>query len=185
MRTCTCCNEVKPLTDFYRKTKRGTYEARCKSCFRAKVKAYADANREAVRESNRVAGEKFRAANRAQERARARAAYHADKERYAERSRVWRKAKPHLHAAKEAKRRASKAKATPSWANPTAIKAIYAEAARLSRESDVLMHVDHIVPLISDVVCGLHCEANLQILPAEANLQKGNRLMEALVTNPH
>jgi len=37
-------------------------------------------------------------------------------------------------------------------------------------------HVDHVVPLISPVVCGLHTHTNLQVLPAFINLSKGNRL---------
>lgn len=84
------------------------------------------------------------------------------------------KRKPYL-AAKWAKRHATMLGATPRWADPIAIAAFYAEAARLTAEQGRPFHVDHIVPLISDRVCGLHCEANLQILEGRENASKGNR----------
>ncbi len=49
---------------------------------------------------------------------------------------------------------------------------------KVENELGIALHVDHIVPLISDVVSGLHCEANLQILTASENARKNNRLIE-------
>lgn len=74
-----------------------------------------------------------------------------------------------------AKRRAAKIGATVAWASMDRIEAFYAEAQRLTRETGTPHHVDHIVPLISHLVCGLHCEANLQVITAHENLSKLNR----------
>jgi len=47
----------------------------------------------------------------------------------------------------------------------------YAEARRLSRETGIPHHVDHIIPIAKG---GLHCQLNLQVLTATENLKKGN-----------
>lgn len=80
--------------------------------------------------------------------------------------------------AKEAKRRASKLTATPSWlsdAQIAKIKRIYKISSFMSSETGVQYHVDHIVPLKGKNVCGLHVPWNLQVIPAKDNLKKGNR----------
>ena len=65
---------------------------------------------------------------------------------------------------------------TPRWADDAKISAIYQRCARISAETGVIHHVDHIFPLRGKLVSGLHVDANLQILPASENRRKGNRL---------
>ena len=65
-------------------------------------------------------------------------------------------------------------KAWPDWcATHEDFKKIYNEAKRL-REQGKSVHVDHIVPLRSEWVCGLHVPWNLQILTEMQNLAKSN-----------
>lgn len=85
------------------------------------------------------------------------------------------KADPSYNRFARSLRRAAEKKATPSWANRKAILAFYVEAVRLTKETGVLHEVDHIYPLQSKVMCGLHVEANLQILTFAANRSKSNR----------
>ena len=74
----------------------------------------------------------------------------------------------HEYRARNAKRRADVLQATPTWANISRIQEIY-------KSCPVGYHVDHIIPLINPLVCGLHVEYNLRIIPAKENLQKGNK----------
>jgi hypothetical protein len=80
-----------------------------------------------------------------------------------------------LYAFHASKRRKQVRIATPPWADMNAIKAIYIEAARISVETGIPHEVDHIIPLTHDLVCGLHCVDNLQIIPALDNRSKNNK----------
>lgn len=86
----------------------------------------------------------------------------------------WRKGK--CRSAEVAVRRASKKNATPAWADPQRIKEVYRRAERLGECLKIKVNVDHIVPLQSEFVCGLHVPWNLQIISRAANLQKHNRV---------
>lgn len=86
----------------------------------------------------------------------------------------WRRRNPHTVNSHTALRRTRKLCALPKWANAKAIRSIYQEAIRRSKDEGVSYHVDHSVPLKNKLVCGLHCEANLQVLPAIENLRKRN-----------
>lgn len=127
-----------------------------------KAKAYSDAylpkwreeNKEKLREDTRVRMAAWRAEN-------------ADKVKEKANS-------PEMRAYRSA-RRAKEKKATPGWANSFIITEMYDLASERAKATGVAWHVDHIVPLQSKRVCGLHCEANLRVIPADENAKKGNR----------
>ncbi len=70
--------------------------------------------------------------------------------------------------------RAQTRRATPSWVDLREIARFYAEAKRLTRLTGELHVVDHIVPKISDTVCGLHVGCNLRVIHWRENASKGN-----------
>lgn len=73
--------------------------------------------------------------------------------------------------AKTARRRSMRSNATPPWANQQRI-------AKLYEECPDGYHVDHVIPLQGRNVCGLHCEDNLQYLPAHENHVKSNKFLD-------
>lgn len=92
----------------------------------------------------------------------------------------YRKTQAHkaLNRRKEAKRRASKLKATPPWLSEEhkkQIDGVYWLAQDLRSVTGEAYHVDHITPLKGKNVCGLHVPWNLQVLPADINLSKSNK----------
>lgn len=116
--------------------------------------------------------------------------YIANREAIVTRATVWKKENPlknkkhasdfaknnlHKKSAAAAQRRSRMLKATPTWANKEQVEKIYETAALMTRDTDIPHHVDHIVPLQSKVVCGLHVENNLRVMIGEENRSKGNR----------
>lgn len=82
---------------------------------------------------------------------------------------------PGIINAKQARRRSIKKNAYACWADENKISALYAEARQLTLDTGIVHHVDHIIPLNSKYVCGLHCEDNLQVITASENLVKLNK----------
>jgi len=72
------------------------------------------------------------------------------------------------------KKKAKRLKAVALWADKKAIRELYRIAAIKTKETGVKHHVDHVYPLKSPFLCGLHVETNLQVITAEENLRKRN-----------
>ncbi|HJW51463.1 MAG TPA: hypothetical protein VJ501_05580 [Burkholderiaceae bacterium] len=188
MRTCTKCRLSLPLTAFGKQRDgRDGLRSACKSCRRVENENWRQANSDYRAD--------YYAQNASKEREQRRARYYGTT--VAQESKEWvRVAKP-LSDAQRAQRRitstkwqienagrsneiamrrhAAKLKAVPSWADKNAICAVYDGAQRLSRTLGLMFHVDHVVPLQGKSVCGLHCEANLQVLLMNENMSKSNR----------
>lgn len=67
------------------------------------------------------------------------------------------------------------AHAVPSWVRAEVVASIYRSARKITASSGIRHEVDHIVPLRSKLVCGLHCEDNLAVITKFANRDKSNR----------
>lgn len=90
----------------------------------------------------------------------------------------WRKLNPDLNAQKSSNYRARKLGATPNWltnSHKEQMQFLYELARDCRLISGQDYHVDHIVPLKGDNICGLHVPWNLQVLPSDVNISKGNK----------
>ena len=70
--------------------------------------------------------------------------------------------------------------ATPKWLTPEqkqAMRQLYIQARKLTALTGERYVVDHIVPLRSHEVCGLHVPWNLRVITQEENLKKSNKLV--------
>jgi hypothetical protein len=82
--------------------------------------------------------------------------------------------------ARHAKRRSHKLNATPGW-EAELLDFVTREAADVAKRREaatgIAWHIDHMIPLRADNVCGLHVWNNLQVIPAAMNCAKNNRLI--------
>jgi hypothetical protein len=78
-------------------------------------------------------------------------------------------------------RRRKHRQATPPWITrkqKSEIRQLYQIAITMSKTTGERYVVDHIVPLRSDFVCGLHVPWNLRVITQEENLKKSNKLLD-------
>lgn len=89
-------------------------------------------------------------------------------------ARKWKAGNQGAVNANTAARYAAKVRAVPSWSDPFLVGEAYDLAVRRTVSTGIRWNVDHVVPLRSRVVCGLHCEANVAVIPAAVNQRKNN-----------
>lgn len=201
MKRCSKCREFKALTDFHKSKASGDgHTNRCKPCATSAAKEWGANNPERRRKivadwrrNNPDAEKGYRRINskaivervnkwrkdnpdRFANHAPTRARYMA-RWRKVNRQTIteWAELNKWSMRARVAKRRAQRKRATPTWSDQTAVQSFYKSADALNMLLGEWHHVDHIVPLQSDAVCGLHTHFNLQILTAEQNRLKSNR----------
>ena len=163
---CSTCKETKPVSDFTEnKSKARRFHYSCKKCMahKAMLRRRSKPLKEEQKEMARIRSSEWRKNNSS---------------RNKQIKKDWRLRNSDVKNAANARRRASKLNATPDWLTEedlTQIKYLY----EIARDAKILTgedyHVDHIVPLKGNDVCGLHVPWNLQVLPAAKNLSKGNR----------
>jgi hypothetical protein len=183
---CSMCGVEKEITLFYTNGgRRDGYSRLCKECQKLTNKKYRAKNYEKQLEWNRTSYRNN--SEKVVERTNAYRRAHLDQAR--EYTKTHRKnnpeavraaerkqeiLRPERFAAKTARRRSAKLNATPKWANHFFIGEAYDLAKRRTQATGFVWHVDHIVPLQSPIVCGLHVYNNLQVIPGVDNAKKSN-----------
>lgn len=160
MIVCNKCGKSLDSTSFH-SNGRGGLRKTCKICVNNQCKEYRESNHDKVKLKN----EKYRKNNKELLRLKSKRHYALNK---------------HMYAEAEARRRSLKQKATPRWLSVSQrkeIRSLYWLAQDLAKVTGEVYHVDHVVPLKHEKVCGLHVPWNLQILPKDLNYAKSNNFV--------
>jgi 5-methylcytosine-specific restriction endonuclease McrA len=91
---------------------------------------------------------------------------------------VWKKNNKLQVLADNKVRRRKHRQATPPWITrkqKSEIRQLYEIAITMTKTTGEQYVVDHIVPLRSEIVCGLHVPWNLRVITQEENLKKSNK----------
>lgn len=185
MRACKGCGLVKPLSDFWISNGRHRFE--CRGCcnekqrkrYEQKVGGYKPKREKPKREQmlvmQREYAKRWRERNpeKAKQVAKEYARRAPDKALARARRRL-EKNRDEVYAYNSTKRSKMK-QATPVWAELFFIEEAYRLARLRTKTTGIRWSVDHIVPIQSAVVCGLHCHTNIRVIPVSLNASKGNR----------
>ena len=189
MRHCPKCDSDKPLDQFNKdKTTTSGFATWCRECCKAKNKARYNA----IRPERLAKQKKWSDANPDKRRKSCAARYERNGDSVRKQALEWAKNNPkrcNANARKHYRKYPEKAAdrsalrqsrlqfATPPWVDHEALLIFYREARAKTRETGIKYEVDHIHPIVSDILCGLHVPWNLQILTQFDNRSKGNSLV--------
>lgn len=202
MKKCNICQEFKNLYEFCKnKQSKDGLNYKCRNCIskyyennKTKIKTTAKIWQEKNREDRLIKAKNYRYNNKekiyetiknwrkrnpekqkiANDKWR-----NAHRDKYREINREFAKNNKGKMTAKVCKRYAFKKQALPKWLTIEQleeIKQIYIKCSEITKRTGIKHEVDHIIPLQSDVVCGLHVPWNLQILTRKENIEKSNKL---------
>ena len=160
MKVCSFCKKELHASDYYKDSRQADgLKSQCKKCHRITSNHWAKINPDKLK----AACNKY---------------YQKNKRDVINKSISWQKrnraAFRVIKNAASAKRRAAKLHATPIWADRRNTIDMYKLAKMKSASTGIKHHVDHIFPIKSSIVCGLHVAANLRVITAEDNIRKGN-----------
>ncbi len=157
MKVCTKCLEPKILEDFYNSKKSADGKQwECIKCCRARKQAWAEINNQKIRDYAKDWRDK-------------------NPEQHKNSLQKWRKENKSLVESHRINRRLAEKQAKVVWANKDLMELVYIEAENLTLSTGIRHVVDHIHPLSSRLICGLHVETNLQVLTQHDNLIKNNK----------
>ena len=171
------CTESKPLEEYHNSKSFPLGKAyTCKACSKARSKIWNTQNKERKKKTGQLHYQENKDVYL--ERARTLNWIKKNPERNKELKSLWAKNNRGKRASYVAKRRACKLQATPPWLTKAQLQDItdvYQKCVEVSRLTNEVHHVDHIVPLQGKNVCGLHVAWNLEVIPASMNISKSNK----------
>ena len=149
-KTCSSCNKTQPLSEYHCKSRKRKDNSTYKS-YRAECRTCRNYKAKAYRKDNPDVIK----------------AYNSTPKRKADRA-----------SRKRLKKVCKSHNAVPNWLSQEhkqQIRDIYMHMQDCRAITGEEYHVDHIVPLQGDVICGLHVPWNLQVLPSDVNVSKSNK----------
>jgi len=151
LKTCSKCKQTKTYTEYGKNsTRKDGYNNQCKTCYHDNYLKRSDGSKRYIpfggtkEEYNREYSKKH---------------YESNKGYYRNKCAI---------------RERNLQQATPAWANGFFISEAYELAQLRTKITGIPWEVDHIIPVKSNHVCGLHVEHNLQVVPASWNRSKKN-----------
>lgn len=181
MKKCSNCNKNKELSDFGKDiTHKDGFKSMCRYCRKEESSKYYKENKENINKRNTKYMKTYRENKKDFISERNSIYYLRKKDEIKKRNLNYSKNNPHIRTAIKANYRALTLNATPKWLTRTQKKQIsefYKESKRLTKETGIKHHVDHVIPLQGKNVRGLHVPWNLQILTESENCSKSNKVL--------